>query len=854
QLLDADGNILETARTNAGGHYEFLDLEPGQYTVRELQPEGYFHGGQQAGSHGGDDSANDLISGIPVGPDQQLVHYNFSEITPGSISGIVYADSNENEVFDEGEEPIEAVTVELLDADGNILETARTNAGGHYEFLDLEPGQYAVRELQPEGYFHGGQQAGSHGGDDSANDLISGIPVGPDQQLVHYNFSELTPGSISGIVYVDPNQNEVFDEGEEPIEAVTVQLLDADGNILETARTNAGGHYEFLDLEPGQYAVRELQPEEFFHGGQQAGSHGGNDFSTDLITAIAVGADEQLARYNFSELPPASISGYVFQDGHPIQTTDGNIPDKLADIRDGERKPGDRPIAGVTLELRHGLNGQPILGQQSLDGTDSEAPLTAVTDADGYYEFRGLPPGSYAVYQVHPEAYQDGIDTPGSTGGLPFNISHEPDGPFLQLLNQLRSRLAKDPGDDAIVQIPLRPGQSSVENNFSEVMVTRKIVPPTPPRPDPPSIESRELVIPPPIPLPPSIPDLPRSSPDFGYISGGSEPRMTWHLSVVNGGMPRGSRPDTNTVKGTWRTISYLHQPQWVSMTMDQGRWTLPEGTLRGMKAASESVVFGIPGGIPISGDFNGDGTSQFGVYHQGQWFIDVNGNGRWDAEDLWARLGAIEDLPIVGDWDGDGKDDIGIFGPEWRGDPHAIRAEPGLPSPQNQYPRLLRHADAPPKNLPPEPRDATDGHRVLKHTAAGSPRIDVIDHVFRFGFAGDVPVAGDWNGDGIHSIGVFRGGTWYLDVDGDGRYTDQDVIATFGELGDLPVVGDFNGDGIDQIGIYRKGTWTLDSNGNHQIDAHDEVFRLGDAKAKPVVGDWNGDGTDEPAIYRDAG
>jgi serine-aspartate repeat-containing protein C/D/E len=65
-------------------------------------------------------------------------------------------------------------------------------------------------------------------------------------------------------------------------------------------------------------------------------------------------------------------------------------------------------------------------------------------------------------------------------------------------------------------------------------------------------------------------------------------------------------------------------------------------------------------------------------------------------------------------------------------------------------------------------------------------------------------------------------------------------------------VVGDFNGDGVDEIGVYRHGQWIIDTNGNRQIDAHDTVFTLGgdDPNAVPVVGDWDGDGTDDPAIY----
>jgi len=65
-----------------------------------------------------------------------------------------------------------------------------------------------------------------------------------------------------------------------------------------------------------------------------------------------------------------------------------------------------------------------------------------------------------------------------------------------------------------------------------------------------------------------------------------------------------------------------------------------------------------------------------------------------------------------------------------------------------------------------------------------------------------------------------------------------------------LPVVGDFNGDGIEQLGVFRGGTWMIDSNGNGELEVTDKVFELGTAGDKPVVGDFNGDGIDEPSVY----
>ena len=65
-------------------------------------------------------------------------------------------------------------------------------------------------------------------------------------------------------------------------------------------------------------------------------------------------------------------------------------------------------------------------------------------------------------------------------------------------------------------------------------------------------------------------------------------------------------------------------------------------------------------------------------------------------------------------------------------------------------------------------------------------------------------------------------------------------------------MAGDFNGDGVDELAVFRHGTWYLDTNGNGQIDGQDQVVELGQAGDIPVVGDWDGDGHEEIGTYRD--
>jgi hypothetical protein len=122
------------------------------------------------------------------------------------------------------------------------------------------------------------------------------------------------------------------------------------------------------------------------------------------------------------------------------------------------------------------------------------------------------------------------------------------------------------------------------------------------------------------------------------------------------------------------------------------------------------------------------------------------------------------------------------------------------------------------------------------------------------FGSATDIPLVGDWNGDGLAAVGAFRAGSWFLDYNGNGTWDGVDVVfSSFGGTGDLPVVGDWNGDGRDGVGIFRNGSWYFDTNSNGAWDAGlDTAFEsFGSAGDLPVTGDWNGDGTSDIGIFR---
>lgn len=835
-LLNDLGERIDTTTTDANGEYWFENLEPGTYGIEEEQPAGFFQGGQVIGSAGGLVLAQDRITNITIGSGESGVGYNFCEHPPASIWGNVYADDNDNGVFDAGEQGLGGVTVSLLDENGDPTgRTTVTAADGSYHFDNLSPGKYGVAETQPTGFFDGRDSAGSLGGVvDDAADRITMVMLAPGEMGMNYNFGELRPASISGSVFADDNDDGVFDSGEQGIAGVTLTLLDSGVSTGRTTVTAADGSYRFDNLAPGEYGVAETQPEGFFDGQDSAGSAGGTAQNPgDQISGAVLMPGLAAVDYNFGELRPASISGFVFQDGSAIVLDDVSQfnPEGVRAFRDGAFTSDDEPLAGVTLQLGN-FSGEPVLDSAG-------RPITTTTDSRGFYQFTGLRSGVYTVLQVQPEEFIDGIDTAGTTGGIAVN-------PGDSISPQL---LSVDHRFDAIARIPVAVGQQSLNNNFSEVLLTER-PPEEPPRffPRVPGPTLPETPTPTLFPLPENIapvlaPSVIVARPTL-FLDGGSGVlgTYTWHLSVIDAGNPRGPQYGYDPL------VQVASRFNWHHGEMALGQWDLyPNTDEYGDDIQHQErrhVQFGIENGIPVTGDWNGDGQTEVGVYREGEWFLDLNGNGFWDEDDLWAQLGDKGDLPVTGDWNGDGKTDIGIFGPEWPGDPRALAAEPGLPDPDNA-------AMGPEKNLPPRPHEATMGTRKLRLTSRNQMREDLIDHVFHYGTPGDRPITGDWNGDGTDSIGVFREGNWFLDVNGNGRWDRGDRAIRFGQTNDLPVVGDFDGDGVDDMGLYRRGVFYLDMNHDQTIDAHDQVLGIGQAGDMPVVGDWDGDGIDDVGVHR---
>lgn len=135
---------------------------------------------------------------------------------------------------------------------------------------------------------------------------------GVDTANVQIDLSNLA--SISGVVFVDVDQDGLYDANEPGIDGVTIELRDQNGNaILDThgdAITNLtsdGGFYWFEDLAPGTYQLQEVQPTGVADGKELLGTLGGSILGDDTLQLTITDVDAY--DYAFAEIGQQVASG-----------------------------------------------------------------------------------------------------------------------------------------------------------------------------------------------------------------------------------------------------------------------------------------------------------------------------------------------------------------------------------------------------------------------------------------------------------------------------------------------------------------------------------------------------------------
>ncbi|MFK4477774.1 SpaA isopeptide-forming pilin-related protein [Bacillus sp. RC206] len=222
-VIDKDNNVVATVTTNEKGIAEVKDLPLGDYFVKEISaPEGYIKV---------DTPVKVTINGTNV---IEIVMKNTKKVENGQFK-LLKKDSESGQL-------LPGAKFDVIDKDGNVVETIITDGKGAALSKQLPVGTYTLKEVEaPKGYE---LSSSSVRVDVAANKTVT-------VDVLNKKIAEKATGQFE-IVKVDANDK-------------TKLLSDAefevykDGEKIDTLRTDKTGKVISKKLEPGKYTLKETK-------------------------------------------------------------------------------------------------------------------------------------------------------------------------------------------------------------------------------------------------------------------------------------------------------------------------------------------------------------------------------------------------------------------------------------------------------------------------------------------------------------------------------------------------------------------------------------------------------------------
>jgi hypothetical protein len=241
---------IRTTTTAADGTYSFLSLGPGTYTVTEVVPAGFTNTRKPG--------LVTVTTGVATGG------VDFGNFQNVSVTGTKFNDLNGNGIFDGGEPGLAGFVFDLINTASNaVVAQATSGVNGAFTFLNVGPpaagGQYVVREEQQPGFVQ-----------TTANPPAFSITSGTAPAAQVFGNFQIAATAVSGVAYIDLNQNGVRDAGEPGAFDFKVNLYN-NGILVGQTTTAVDGSFSFVGLGPGNYFAAEVVRNGYLLGQGAAG-------------------------------------------------------------------------------------------------------------------------------------------------------------------------------------------------------------------------------------------------------------------------------------------------------------------------------------------------------------------------------------------------------------------------------------------------------------------------------------------------------------------------------------------------------------------------------------------------------
>jgi len=350
KYIDDTLTKIDSTVTDVNGNYSFDNLTNDTYYLNEDQQAGWVqtYPGPLA-----------VLGPIDIYSGTSVYGYNFGNFELGDINGQKFNDLNGNGAWDNGEPTLQGWTINLWTYINDTLtkiDSTLTDENGNYSFGNLTQGTYYLNEDQQAGWVqtYPGPLA-----------VLGPIDIYSGTSVSGYDFGNFELIDLTVYKYMDENGSLENTDDWTPVESWTIEVWKNDV-LIDTQLTNASGYYQWTNLGPGEYTVKEIFDNAEFTALTR----------TEYTFTVTSGNDVEKVFGNF-EL--GTIAGYKFEDINNSGEWDYE---------------GENGLAGWEINLWNDNAGQP-----------GEIIDTTMTNEFGYFEFTGLMAGNYWLSETMQEGW-----------------------------------------------------------------------------------------------------------------------------------------------------------------------------------------------------------------------------------------------------------------------------------------------------------------------------------------------------------------------------------------------------------------------------------------------------------------
>ena len=366
RLMSEEGEAF-SAKIGTDGNYLFDAVMPGTYYLEYTLPEDAVFarvvggGNTVSGDRTGRSESFAMSSGI------EKTGSLCGALTLGRIEGSVYLDHDGDGICAEGEESAAGLTVTLTPSRAD-LETVSVTTGedGAFALEALRPDEYTLTVTCPDRYVLSRTDSLKLPLTAGQNTQSVPLAVAMGAQWTGQALGTVIPAGLSGQLWLDENNNGLFDPGEATPAGYEVTVTDdRTGKVFDVLRTDAGGSWSTFGMIPGSFTL---------------------SFPLDAQTIAAKPGDS-----HFTE-----ADGQLVLSGIELQENESKDGLLLGIVR--------YTTIGGSVWIDRGGNVETLAGAEIVlkdkEGTELRS---LVTTADGAYRFDKLTPGTYQLEATMPE-------------------------------------------------------------------------------------------------------------------------------------------------------------------------------------------------------------------------------------------------------------------------------------------------------------------------------------------------------------------------------------------------------------------------------------------------------------------